>query len=479
MHPTSLPGGHGVGDVGGAARTFVDRLATAQQRWWQVLPLNPVDYLGSPYSSPSSMASNPTLIDLDELVEQGLLEPADLADMPGQTLRFDIAPVTEAKRAALRTAFERFDADDAFDEFCAAEAYWLDDYALFAALSAAHDGAHWRDWPEELVRREPAALHAAQERYETSIRFHRFGQWVFDRQWKSLRRYAAERDVQIIGDVPIFVAMDSVDVWANRAFFQVDDDGEIARVAGVPPDYFSPTGQKWGNPLFDWAALAEDGYSWWKQRIARVVELTDLVRIDHFRGFESYWAVPADAPTAETGEWRQGPGDAFFEAVRDEFGDVPFIAEDLGMITDAVFELRDRQNLPGMKVMQFAFDGDPHHPFLPHNYPEFCVAYTGTHDNDTTLGWWRSTGESFRHNARTYLSHGDEGIVWAMIEALHASDARLVVIPVQDLYELGNDARMNLPGSSRDNWTWRLAPELLDDEEPWVRLGRIVDLHGR
>ncbi len=468
LHPTSLPGG----DLGASARAFVDLLASAGQRWWQILPLNPTDFLGSPYSSPSSMASNVGLIDLSEFGE-----PA-LAVETGSD-RIDVAAVKAAKSNVLRRAWQAFTGDPEYDRFCREQAHWLDDWALFQAAKDLHGGSHWADWPEELVRRDPEALHELAQRAADTIEFTRFGQWIFDRQWSELRTYAAERDIQIIGDVPIFVAMDSVDVWANRELFEVSEGGRATSVAGVPPDYFSATGQKWGNPLFRWDVLAESDFAWWKARIRRVREMVDLVRIDHFRGFESYWAVPADAPTAETGEWRKGPGDAFFDAIRDEFGVVPFIAEDLGLITDDVLRLRDRHSLPGMKVMQFAFDGGPDHPFLPHTYPESCVAYTGTHDNDTTQGWWDSLGEETRHRVRTYLSHGNDGIVWAMIESLHASDADLVVVPFQDLYELGTEARMNLPGTSGGNWSWRATPDLFDDREPWKRLERTVDLAGR
>jgi 4-alpha-glucanotransferase len=481
LHPSSLPGGHGIGDLGHTARTFVDRLDRAGQKWWQVLPLNPPDFLGSPYSSSSSMACDPRLIDLEELVSRGWLEPTELASMPHpeDPSRIELDVVEAAKEKALRTAFERAPGDDAdFAQFCVDESAWLDDYALFSALQAAH-GPEWKKWPEPFVRREAAVLRKARVEHRREIEFVQFKQWIFDRQWSALREYAAERGVKIIGDVPIFVAMNSADVWANRDIFEVDEHGEAKVVAGVPPDYFSPTGQRWGNPLFRWDVLAERNYDWWGDRIARVVELVDIARIDHFRGFEGYYAIPAESPTAEVGEWRKGPGDAFFDWVKERFHDVPFIAEDLGVITPEVAGLRDRHGLPGMKILQFGFDGDVDHPFLPDNYPENCVAYTGTHDNDTTMGWWRSTSEETRHTARVYLSHPDEGIVWAMIEALMQSDAALVVIPVQDLYELGNEARMNLPGTSDGNWTWRMTEEQLDDLEPWDRLGQLVDLYGR
>lgn len=478
LHPTSLPGGHGVGDLGASSRKFVDLLALGGQQWWQVLPLNPADYLGSPYSATSAMAMSPLLCDLEDLRRRGWLRKRELPeDAPGRAV-FDVAG--PAKDAAFRLAFERAsNAPRGFEEFCARHAAWLDDWTLFAALRVAH-GGDWRNWPAPIVRREDAALAAARVTLEPEIRFARFAQWVMHSQWASLREYAAERGVRIIGDVPIFVAMDSADVWANREIFKVDANGRASVVAGVPPDYFSPTGQKWGNPVYRWDVLAAQDYAFWRERIRSVREQCDLVRIDHFRGFEAYWEVPAAAPTAETGQWRPGPGIDFFKWVARTFDEVPFIAEDLGLITAAVHELRNRAGLPGMKVMQFAFDGDPNHQFLPHTYPEHCVAYTGTHDNDTTMGWYRASDDLTRHYVRTYLSHADEGIVWAMIEALLASKARLTVLPFQDLHELGSEARMNLPGTSAPtNWSWRMTPEQLEDTAPWERLRSLVDQHGR
>ena len=489
LHPTSLPGGQGIGDIGATARAFVDRLASANQSWWQVLPLNPPDYLGSPYSATSAMAISPLLCDLEDLVARGWLDSSQLApDQPG---RIDFDAVAAAKNAALRTAWERararspmFPEDGAesldFEAFCAREDdEWLDDWALFSALRTTHGGG-WQHWPDAIVRRDDEALAQAREELADEVGIAKFVQWVLFEQWRHLRSYAKARGVDIIGDIPIFVAMDSADVWARRGIFEVDDDGSASVVAGVPPDYFSPTGQKWGNPLYRWDALRETDYDFWRARIRVVRELCGIVRIDHFRGFESYWAVPAAAPTAEIGHWRRGPGVDFFRWVEHEFGTLPFIAEDLGMITDAVHHLRRRTGLPGMKVMHFAFDGTPDHPFLPHTYPENCVAYTGTHDNDTTLGWYRSAGERIRHNCRTYLRHADTGIVWAMIDALLASNANLAIVPFQDLHELGTEARINLPGtSSPDNWSWRMSPGLLDDARPWKRLAELTRLYGR
>ena len=471
-----------MGDFGAEARRFVDRLAEAGQSWWQILPLNPPAFGASPYSAYSAFAGNPTLVDPRELLERGWVTPADVDHLRAVgnghgDRRFDVGPVVEAKDALLEKAFEMWSAagdDPDFLAFCEAEASWIDDVALFAALKAAHGGVSWQDWPAELVAREPAALARAREEHVRGVALESFRQWVVETQWQALRVYAAERGVRIIGDLPIFVAMDSADVWANRELFEVDAQGHASVVAGVPPDYFSETGQMWGNPLYDWEAMAERSYAWWVARVKRAMATTDLVRIDHFRGFEAYWAIPSDAENAIPGEWVDGPGDAVFDAVREALGEVPFIAEDLGMITDEVRELRDRHELPGMKVLHFAFDGEEDHPFLPHTYPERCVAYTGTHDNDTSAGWYASADDATRHQVRSYLSCGDEGVVWAMMEALSESKADLVVFPVQDLFELGSEARMNTPGTSDGNWTWRMAPSTLEAGGPWARLGRIT-----
>lgn len=484
LHPTSLPGDLGVGDLGSVAREFVDRLAECGQSWWQVLPLHPTDFMGSPYAAPSAFAGNPVLIDLQALVDDGLLRESDLepvveAASAAAEEEYAADQVTPARLHALAVAFKNWEPDEEFEAFCEAESFWLDDWALFTSLKAAYERKDWRSWPADVVARKPSTLESLRKSLASSVQATRFRQFIFDRQWSSLREYASERGVRIIGDIPIFPAMDSADAWANREIFEVDDSGQATVVAGVPPDYFSETGQKWGNPLYRWDALAESDYEWWFERIRRAMQLADVVRIDHFRGFESYWAVPAEAPNAIRGEWRDGPGDDFFDAVRDEFGAVPFIAEDLGMITEEVLLLRDRHRLPGMKVMHFAFDGNPDHSFLPHMYPERCVAYLGTHDNDTTAGWYENESDETRHQVRTYLSHGDEGIVWAMMESLSASRANMAIYTPQDLFELGSDARMNTPGTSQDNWNWRMTREMLDRDEPWNWLGEMTRRHDR
>lgn len=491
MHPTSLPGPGGCGSLGPMARRWVDRLARAGQRWWQILPLNPPGHGGSPYAATSAFAANPVLIDLAALAEGGWLDRADIRQFEGECEKFPPSQYFPDKvgrrrrqlvgQAASQWAADGGASDPAFGAFCEAhDAVWLDDFALFTALKKEYEGAPWYEWPQPLVRRDPQALEAARRRLSAQIVAEKFGQWQFHEQWQDLRHYAAERGVQLMGDLPIFVAMDSADVWANRQYFEVDlHHGQAEAVAGVPPDYFSPTGQRWGNPLYDWAALAKTGYQWWIERVRQVLRTVDLVRVDHFRGFDAYWRIPADADTAEDGQWSPGPGMDFFEAIEEALGEVPFVAEDLGTITDSVHRLRDAAGLPGMKVLQFAFDGDEDHPFLPHTYPEQCVAYTGTHDNDTTQGWYDSLSEEERHRVRSYFSHPDEGIVAAMIGGLWHSAAALTIIPIQDLFGLGSAARMNTPGQAEGNWRWRLSAAALEDDEAFGWLQELSRESGR
>jgi len=488
LHPTSLPGKYGVGELGDKARDFIDQLADSGQSWWQMLPLNPTDSGGSPYSSPSAFAMNPALISLDELVEHDLLkaeEAAEIEDLADGFAddEFEVESILPARLELLQVAAQRFNPEHVwFSEFEAyqrQEAAWLRDYALFMALKNEQGGRGWVEWPGELKAREKKALDAAQDRLKSEILAQEVLQFLVARQWANLRTYAADRGVKFIGDIPIFVAFDSADVWANRQAFDVEADGSATHVAGVPPDYFSKTGQKWGNPLYDWEALKKTDYAWWIARIQRSMDAFDLVRIDHFRGFESFWAVPFHAPTAETGEWRQCPGDDFFAVVKRVLGEVPFIAEDLGVITDRVEALRDKNQLPGMKVLQFAFDGNPNHSFLPHTYPTHCVAYTGTHDNDTSRGWYESESEEVRHRVRSYFSHPDDGIVYAMIDRLMASKAELVVFPLQDVLNLPTEARMNTPGTNHSNWRWRVRDAQLSDSKPWQKLTEMTKNYER
>ncbi len=465
LHPTSLPGPHGSGDFGPSAYHFVDWLAAAGQTVWQMLPLNPIGPGNSPYASVSAFAGSPLLVALEPLVEQGWLPAVE----PQATAGFDARRVDFGRvagwrmdrlREAARGFFARAGATDreAFAAFCSAQAHWLDDYALFMALDqASRAGAGfvpWTQWDTALARRQPRALAAAHRRHAEAVEFWRFTQWCFDAQWQAVRRYAGERGVLTIGDLPIFVAHHSADCWARPDLYLLDERCEPTVVAGVPPDYFSATGQRWGNPLYDWAAMQRDGYAWWIARVRRQLELADWLRIDHFRGFAACWEIPAASPTAVDGRWIPGPGAGLFETMRQALGRLPLIAEDLGVITADVEALRDRFDLPGMRILQFGFDGDAAHPFLPHNYVANACAYTGTHDNDTFLGWWRTTTPRERALAAAYLNCDEAGAAWAAVNAVSRSLARLAVFPLQDVLGLDSAHRMNTPGREQC-WTWR------------------------
>jgi 4-alpha-glucanotransferase len=485
LHPTSLPGRFGIGDLGSEALRWVDFLAAAGQKLWQVLPLGPTGYGDSPYQSFSAFAGNPYLVSPEGLREDGLLESADLAGTPAFPAdRVDFGPVIEWKLAILAKSHERFSAGAApglregYDAFCHVQADWLDDFALFMALKEAHAGATWSSWDAGLRARDPAALAAARERFAVAMDSQRFRQFLFFRQWNAVRERARAAGVRIIGDLPIFVAHDSADVWAHPEFFQLDVRGAPTVMAGVPPDYFAKTGQLWGNPLYRWDVLARDGYAWWVERLHATFEVVDIARLDHFRGFEAYWEVPGGAATAEKGRWVKGPGAAFLESVRAALGALPIIAEDLGFVTPEVLALRDRFGLPGMKILQFAFDKDASHPFLPHNYPTNCVVYTGTHDNDTSRGWYASASEKQRHFARSYLGCDGVDFAWSLIRAGMASVADTFIAPLQDVLDLGPEARMNLPGRPGGNWGWRFQREQLTSAER-DRLGELTKTFGR
>ena len=479
LHPTSLPSAFQIGDLGPGAYTFVERLAQAHQSWWQILPVTPPGHGGSPYASTSAFASNIALIDPLDLQRRGLVsaQQVDALRAPFSD-RALLERAARAKRALLEQAWATWSTqpeDPDFEQFCQREASWLDEWAAFAALKEDQDHAPWMRWPQPLKQRQPDALKEALERLAPRVRFERFVQWIFQQQWDALRAHARAHGVKLLGDIPIFVAMDSADAWAKRALFLFDARGVPSVVAGVPPDYFSATGQKWGNPLYDWPAHQQQDYAWWVQRVRRATQLVDVVRIDHFRGFEAYWEVPADAPTAETGRWVKGPGDELFVALERQLGEVPFVAEDLGLITQEVHDLRLRHNLPGMKVMHFAFgdyDNDPDHAFLPHTYPKHCVAYAGTHDNDTTRGWFDSLDPHTQHHVRTYLSSSNEDLVTNLLRRLLGSNANLVVLAAQDLFDLPTQARMNVPATANGNWSWRMSPQQLDDHEAWSALAR-------
>jgi len=474
LHPTSLPGPYGIGDLGASARSWLDWLSSSGCSLWQVLPIGPTGYGDSPYQSFSAFAGNPILINLDGLIEEGLLNTADISTIPDfPQERVDYGMVIGYHERLLAHASQRFREGSAqhltgaYRSFCHEQADWLDDFALFMALKNEHHGLPWAEWDPATANRDPEALEEASGALVSSIEDHRFRQFVFFQQWGLLRQLAHEKGISIIGDIPIFVSHDSADVWAHPELFYLDETGMPTVVAGVPPDYFSPTGQRWGNPLYRWDLMRENGYAWWIQRFKAVLSCVDIVRLDHFRGFEAYWEVPAESPTAEIGRWLKGPGDDFLTVVRAALEDLPIIAEDLGLITPEVEALRDRFDLPGMKILQFGFEGTMDHPFLPHNYPERCVAYTGTHDNDTARGWYDAASEAHREFCRQYLSSDGSHIVWEMIQALWSSVATWAIAPLQDFLELGSEARMNYPGLPTGNWSWRcqrgdLTKELAD-----------------
>jgi len=469
LHPTSLPSPYGIGDLGPGAYRWVDALATARQQWWQILPLAPTGYADSPYQCLSTFAGNFYLVSPDELIREGLLrrEEASGAAFPDDHTDFD--SVIPFKVRLLTVAWGNFKRGLAaalrpdFEQFCQAEAGWLDDFALFMALKDAHGGASWLTWEQELRERQPQALARARILLADAVEQHRFRQFLFFRQWRALRTYAHNRGVKLIGDVPIFVAADSADVWSNPESFYLDEHRRPKVVAGVPPDYFSATGQLWGNPLYNWERLKETGYTWWVNRVRAAFGQVDLVRIDHFRGFEAYWEVPGGDKTAERGRWVKGPGSDLFTALAERLGALAIIAEDLGIITPEVHALRTLYNFPGMRILQFAFAGAVEERFLPHNYERNTVVYTGTHDNDTTRGWYLSATEAERAFTRRYLGQAcDEATIsWTLMHLAWASVADLAVAPLQDVLSLGSEARMNLPGQPSGWWRWRFAePQL-------------------
>lgn len=467
-HPTCLPGPDGVGDLGEGAWRFLEFLHDAGQRLWQVLPLGPTGYGDSPYQPFSAFAGNPLLISLETLRDEGLLEAADLAERPPFSPdRVDYGAVIEHKERLLRRAYARLrDAGPgylraAWEAYTRENAHWLDDFALFMALKGEFGWAPWVAWPGEIALRREGAVADWAERLADEAAYRRFLQFVFDRQWGRLHARATELGIAILGDMPIFVGHDSADVWAHRDLYYLDERGMPTVVAGVPPDYFSATGQRWGNPLYRWDRMRERGYDWWLARLAHALIQVDLVRIDHFRGLAGYWEVPAGEETAIHGHWVAGPGRAFLQAVRERFGAVPIVAEDLGLISADVTALREEFGLPGMRVLQFGLLGDAANPHLPHNYAPNTVAYTGTHDNDTAQGWFREQEPAVQHRARVYTGSDDAGIHWALVRAVCNSVADTAIYPLQDVLGLGGEARLNLPGRPHGNWTWRVRPEAL------------------
>ena len=464
LHPTSLPGPHGSGDLGLSARHFVDWLAGAGQTLWQILPLGGIGPGNSPYMSSSAFAGNLLLIDLDELQQRGWLDADDLGLAPAfDAHRIDYELMVPYRMRNLARAAAGFAARATSAErtdlalFCEAQKSWLDDYALFMTLTERFGGLDWADWDEPLARRDPLAMQQAARLGAERVAFWTFCQWCFFRQWHALKRYANERAIRIVGDAPIFIAHHSAEVWANPRLFELDSHGKPTAVAGVPPDLFSDTGQRWGNPLYRWSAHAADGYAWWIERVRRIFELVDIVRIDHFRGFAAYWEIPADEATAVNGRWLEGPGAALFEAIDRALGPLPIIAEDLGVITPDVVALRKAFNFPGMRILHFAFGGDSTNAYLPHNFEADTVVYTGTHDNDTTLGWWAAAGDDERRHVRDYLGVGGHDIHWDLIRSACASVADTAIYPLQDVLGLDGGQRMNFPGKGTGYWEWRFS----------------------
>jgi 4-alpha-glucanotransferase len=485
LHPTSLPSRFGVGDLGSAVDAFLDWAASAGQSLWQVMPLGPTGVHNSPYGCLSTFAGNSLLISPERLVEDGLLDASLLAETPSfPGDHVDYGPVITWKRQLLRTSWKhaldrrpslrnelRAFAEDP------AQRDWLPDWTLFASLVGRNRGVPWPEWPREIVERESAALEAARRELAPEIEFRTYRQWLFFKQWERVKREANRRGIRIVGDVPIYVAFGSADVWANRRYFTVDADGRPETVAGVPPDYFSPTGQLWGNPLYRWDVLAENGFRWWVDRLRHNFRLVDIVRIDHFRGLAAYWEVRAGETTARNGRWVPAPGEALFRAIRRALGDPPILAEDLGSIDDEVRRLLEFTGFPGMKVLQFAFYEEDS-LYLPHRLTPNSVVYTGTHDNDTTRGWWKTLDEESRRRVRDYLGTDGADIAWDLIRAAYASVAERAIVPLQDVAGLGSEARMNFPGRAEGNWAWRARPEHFSAASA-ARLRRLARLTGR
>jgi 4-alpha-glucanotransferase len=496
LHPTSLPGRFGIGDLGDEAYRFADFLAASGQSLWQVLPLGPTGYGHSPYACYSAFAGNTLLVSPERLLEENLLAKNDLDEIPPlPTEQVEFERAHKTKEIILNQAFARYqhttdmELRSAFETFAAENASWLDDYALFRALKSAHEGAAWHEWERPLLGREPAALARVREELHDQIEAHKFFQFLFFKQWFALKAYCNERHIKLIGDIPIFVAHDSADVWTNPDQFKLDEQGRPIVVAGVPPDYFSTTGQFWGNPLYNWDRMLADGFKWWIERVRATLQTVDIVRMDHFRGFAACWEIPGGDRTAERGRWVEAPGKEMFTAVRKALGELPIIAEDLGVITPEVEKLRDEFGFPGMRVLQFAFSSDTKNNDLPHNYHRNVVVYSGTHDNDTTVGWFNSAAgagstrteeqiSAERNLCMKYLNTDGEEIHWDFIRAVLSSVADTAIVPLQDVLGLGTEARMNLPNSINRNWAWRFKEDALTDTHA-ERLRDLTETYGR
>ena len=471
LHPTSLPGPFGIGDLGPQAYRWIDFLGEAGCTWWQVLPLGPTGFGDSPYQSFSAFACNPYLISPEILLAENLLEDEDLGDLPAfPEDRIDFGAVIQWKINLLDRSFYRSQSQPApnhtaaIEEFRKTNADWLEDFALFMALKDAHDGAPWHSWEAPLRKRDAKALKHARSVHQEAIQRQIFRQYLIFSQWNNLHEYARERRIRVIGDLPIFVSHDSADVWVHTDLFFLKKNGKPKFISGVPPDYFSPTGQLWGNPLYRWKIHRRYGYDWWISRLKMVFRQLDMIRLDHFRGFAGYWEVPGNASTAEKGRWVSAPGMDFFKNVKDVFGDLPIIAEDLGVITPDVVAMREKFGFPGMKILQFAFSGNPQDAFLPHHYSKNCVVYTGTHDNDTALGWYERVSEQEKGFYRQYLDRDGSNISWDLIRSCWASVADFALAPMQDFLDLDNRARMNYPGNPSGNWQWRMPASAMNPE---------------
>lgn len=484
LHPTSLPSKYGIGDLGKDAFYFIDFLAAAKQTIWQVFPLGPTGYGDSPYQCFSAFAGNPLLISPDLLAEEGLLSQEDLVNIPhSDPNKIDFGQVINYKKELLVKAFENYKHknENGFNDFCEINKNWLDDFALFMAVKEYHNGILWTEWSEDIAFRKKGAVEAWTKKLEEKIFFQKFIQYKFFMQWGAVKDYANSKGIKIMGDLPIFIAYDSSDLWANKDLFTVDEHGKLETVAGVPPDYFSETGQLWGNPLYKWEVMKKHHFRWWKDRFKQMYELVDIVRIDHFRGFDAFWEIPGDAPTAQTGKWVDAPGRELFKEIKKELGDVPIVAEDLGVITESVEELRDMFEFPGMKILQFGFGPNGDNGFLPHNHVKNCVVYSGSHDNDTTKGFFeneRRMNSGIYEWTQKYLNYYGEDIVFAVIKAAYASVANTTVIPLQDMLNLGTEARMNFPGKLGGNWTWRFTWEQITEDLASV-YAEMVDMYDR
>ena len=485
VHPTSFPGKYGMGDFGFEARTFLDFLERTNQTIWQVLPLTPTGYGNSPYASYSAFAGNVYLISPDILHKKGLLTTKEIGNIELPSgVSADYEASFKNKDTVYKLASDRFyknlskEEEQAFNAFKKQNKHWIDDYVLFMACALHYDKQPWNTWDKDIAQRKPKALKSYRNKFSEEIKLQYWLQYEFNNQWNDLKKYANDRGIRVVGDIPIFVDHNSADVWANPEYFEVDKQGNRVLVAGVPPDYFSKTGQLWGNPLYKWDALEKDGFSWWVERFKHMFKACDAIRVDHFRGFDAYWEVKASEKTAEVGKWVDGPGEKLFDTILDQCGELPIIAEDLGFMTEGVQKLRDKYNFPGMKIIQFAFDSDSTNSFLPHNYAQNTVAYSGTHDNDTALGWYNTTHAEEQHRARTYTRSSGENIHWEFIRLGMLSVSDQAIFPLQDYMGLDSTHRMNIPGTSSGNWLWRYTPEMLENVDE-AQIQHLTELSNR